>query len=380
MIRVPIVPRGNWQEEVEKWGMLYHTFDDKPYWSESACYVFASTEIEVIEKATNDLEAMCMAAVQHVIDKKRYAELHIPDKAIPAIEWSWGADVPSLYGRFDLAYDGVQPPKLLEYNADTPTALLEAAVIQWQWLKQVQPEADQFNSIWEALVAKWKKLKDEPGCLTKNFVHFAHQDSLEDLMTVTLLRDTAQEAGIQTDGLHMEDIGWDSTDNTFIDLQNRVMTSIFKLYPWEWILKDEFSGNLLETVKEVKWIEPIWKMILSNKGILPILWELYPDHENLLPSYFDGPRDLSDYVKKPLLSREGANITIKYGDQIAETEGQYGAEGFIYQKLFELPNLNGNFPVLGSWVIDGEAHGIGIRESDNLVTDDYSRFVPHYFK
>lgn len=380
MIRVPIIPRGNWQEEVEKWGMLYHTFDDKPYWSESACYIFASSEIEVIEKATNDLETMCMAAVQHVIDKKRYAELHIPDKAIAAIEWSWEADVPSLYGRFDLAYDGVQPPKLLEYNADTPTALLEAAVIQWQWLKQVQPEADQFNSIWEALVAKWKELKDEPGCLTGNFVHFAHQDSLEDLMTVTLLRDTAQSAGIQTDGLHMEDVGWDSTDKTFVDLQNRVMATIFKLYPWEWILKDEFSGNLLDTVKEVKWIEPIWKMILSNKGILPILWELYPDHDNLLPSYFDGPRDLTDYVKKPLLSREGANITIKYGDQIAETEGQYGAEGFIYQKLFELPNLNGNFPVLGSWVIDGAAHGIGIRESDNLVTDDYSRFVPHYFK
>jgi glutathionylspermidine synthase len=36
-----------------------------------------------------------------------------------------------LYGRFDLAYRGDGPPKLLEYNADTPTALFEAAVVQW---------------------------------------------------------------------------------------------------------------------------------------------------------------------------------------------------------------------------------------------------------
>lgn len=80
-----------------------------------------------------------------------------------AIVWSWNEEPPAIYGRFDLAYDGIHPPKLLEYNADTPTALLEASVVQWYWLQDVFPKDDQFNSIHEHLVAKWKELKDYVG-------------------------------------------------------------------------------------------------------------------------------------------------------------------------------------------------------------------------
>ena len=49
-------------------------------------------------------------------------------------------------------YDGKAPPRLLEYNADTPTALLEASVAQWFWLQDCFPTADQFNSIHERLI------------------------------------------------------------------------------------------------------------------------------------------------------------------------------------------------------------------------------------
>lgn len=59
--------------------------------------------------------------------------------------------------------------------------------------------------------------------------------------------------------------------------------------------------------------------------------------------------------------------------------GGYGEEGFIYQQLALLRDFGGKYPVLGSWVIDGESAGIGIRETDTLITDNYSRFVPHFF-
>jgi glutathionylspermidine synthase len=110
-----------------------------------------------------------------------------------------------------------------------------------------------------------------------------------------------------------------------------------------------------------QWIEPIWKMLLSNKGILPILWELFPGHSNLLECHFGGPKNLRDYVKKPLLSREGANLTI-----------QRGAEGFAYQKIARIPNFDGVFPVIGSWLSDGAAAGLGIRESSTPVTNNLS--------
>ncbi len=242
MERISVEERPDWKRKVEELGLLFHTTDEKPYWFEKAYYRFRPSQIEQLEKATNDLHQMCLEAVEFVIDHNRFQDLAIPEQAIPAIKASWEGDVPAIYGRFDLAYDGLNAPKLLEYNADTPTALLEAAVIQWHWLQELYPNSDQFNSIWERLVSKWKLLKDE-GHIQGNLAHFAYMDNVEDLMTITVMRDTAQEAGLLTQPILMPEIGWDSTAKCFADLQERPMRTIFKLYPWEWILPEVFCAT-----------------------------------------------------------------------------------------------------------------------------------------
>ncbi len=173
---------------------------------------------------------------RHIIDQKRYAELNIPPAAIPLIEWAWETEPPALYGRFDIAWAGAQsghPPKLLEYNADTPTSLLEAAVIQWNWLEDLGPtlgaKPDQFNSIHERLIAKWKDI----GPYLSQPVYFAGTDEPEDVLTLAYLRDTAEQASLRTVPIAMLDIGWNPDRNAFLDLQERPIQSIFKLYPWE---------------------------------------------------------------------------------------------------------------------------------------------------
>jgi glutathionylspermidine synthase len=153
---------------------------------------------------------------------------------------------------------------------------------------------------------------------------------------------------------------------------------MFKLYPWEWILHEPFGDHIAMT--KTKLIEPAWKMILSNKGILPILWEMFPGHGNLLPSYLDEPNGMFEYVKKPLLSREGANVTVHTMKEHIESTGEYGAEGYVFQQLAPIPEFDGKRPVIGSWMVGQEAAGIGIRESDGWVTGNTSRFVPHLFK
>jgi glutathionylspermidine synthase len=181
MRRIPITPRTNWQQKVEAVGLTFHTLDDgTPYWDESAAYEFTGAEIDALEAAGNTLQEMCLAAAQHVIDERRYAELDIPEAAIPAIEWAWEHEPPSLYGRFDIAFNGVDPPKLLEYNADTPTSLLEAAVVQWDWLTNVLPNADQFNSLHDKLIAKWKDVAP----YLRQPIYFAAVDSAEDQLTL----------------------------------------------------------------------------------------------------------------------------------------------------------------------------------------------------
>lgn len=380
MERISIAPRPDWKAKVEQWGLIFHTEDDVPYWNESAYYSFTVAEIDLIERSTNELERLCNEAIQHVIDKNRFSELGISDEAASLIRWAWEAEPPSLYGRFDLMYDGMNPPKMLEYNADTPTALLEAAVVQWKWLEERFPEADQFNSVWEGLVGQWKWLKDERKIKGLK-VHFAHADTTEDQMTVALLRDTAHEAGLETEQLLMGEIGWHNDKEFFVDLADQRMWTIFKLYPYEWLVKEEFGQNMIKTYRTTQWIEPIWKMVVSNKAILAILWELFPGHPNLLPAYLDGPREMTDYVKKALLGREGANVTVvKNGVESFESPGQYGDEGFIYQAMAPVKTFGGITPVIGSWIVGGEARGIGIRESTTPVTDNFSQFVPHLFK
>jgi len=146
------------------------------------------------------------------------------------------------------------------------------------------------------------------------------------------------------------------------------------------LLREEFGPMALDFMHKTQWIEPIWKMMFSNKGLLAILWEKYPDHELLLPAYLDGPRGMSNYVRKPLLSREGANIQVVQGNEKTQTYGPYGGEGFVYQAVAPIADFNGKRPVLGSWMVDQDPAGMGIREADGLITDNLSRFVPHLFR
>ena len=380
MKRVSHPPRLDWQTNVEKLGLIFHSPDGQAYWDESAHYEFDSAEIDALEKATNDLSKMCLDAVDHVIQKERFTELNIPAWVVPAIKSSWNGDVPSLYGRFDLAYDGAQI-KLLEYNADTPTSLLEAAVIQWHWLQDFEATADQFNDIWEALTAKWKSLAEETGALKSTKVSFACEDHIEDLMTVAVLMDTAQEAGLTTEQLWLNDLGWEGRTRRFVNLQDQPIDVLFKLHPWETLINEQFGAQAIDTYSSMQWIEPAWKMVVSNKAILALLWELNPNHPNLLPAFVNDKQNLVDFVKKPFLSREGANVTVvRNGITVASTEGDYGKGPFVYQRLASLPEFDGMHPVIGSWLIDHEAHGIGIRESKGLVTDDLAHFVPHLFR
>jgi glutathionylspermidine synthase len=366
-------PRTDWRERVESIGLTYHSHDNGPYWDESACYELTAREVDILEAAANQLHYLCIDAAEAVINNKWWSRLGIPESAVPAILRSWERDDFSLYGRFDFSFDGTTPPKLLEYNADTPTALVEASVAQWFWLQDTRPEADQFNSIHERLIEAWKRWRG-------NTLHFSSiKEHPEDEQTVLYLRDTCEQAGVKTKSVFIEDIGWDPKRGKFVDLDNEIIERTFKLYPWEWLWHEDFSAHL--ATDPLQFIEPTWKMLLSNKGLLPILWELFPGHPNLLPAYELAAPLGERYIRKPKLSREGANVAwVEGGVVVEETEGDYGEEGYVYQALANVPDFDGRHPIFGVWVVDHEAAGLGIREDTSKITGNLSRFVPHFFR
>jgi len=111
------------------------------------------------------------------------------------------------------------------------------------------------------------------------------------------------------------------------------------------------------------------------------LWELNPGHELLLPAYLDGPRELKNYVRKPLLGREGQGIAVVENGVCVEGALSGGdGKGFVYQGLASMAQAGGKTAVFGSWLVDGEPGGMGIRESKGLVTNNTSCFVPHLFR
>ena len=386
MLRIATPPRADWTKIVESQGLLFHSIGGEPYWDETAYYLFEAKEVDLIEAASYRLNEMCLEAAGHVIENGRLGELDIPAPFHELVARSWERDEHTIYGRFDLAYDGAGPPKLLEFNADTPTALLEAAVIQWFWFRDMLASAgvgeddreqapfDQFNSLHERLIEAWGRVRRELG---GRVVFAAMQDALEDVMTVTYLRDTAIQAGLKTESLGVKDIGWHARRRVFTDLRERTIEIGFKLYPWEWMLREPFSRFL--PMAPTRWLEPPWKMVLSNKGILPVLYELFPESPYLLRAGFEPIGET--YVVKPVYSREGSNVAIvQEGRTIAETGGDYTEGPHIYQEFRPLPSFDGRYPVVGSWIVNGYACGVGIREDAGLITRNTSRFLPHIFR
>ena len=385
MFRMPCQPRKGWQQLANEFGFHFHTMYGEPYWDESAYYQFTLAQIENdIEDPTAELHQMCLAVTEDVVNSEELlTRFCIPEQHWDLVRNSWNERDPSLYSRLDLVYSGKGPAKLLENNADTPTSLYESGFWQWLWLSQnvdagkLALHADQFNSLQEKLVHRFREIALHYNI---NQLHMACcKDTVEDRGTVQYLQDCAKEAGLIADFVFIEDIGLADT-GVFTDLQDAPITDCFKLYPWEFMLREEF-GDVLEDA-QVNWLEPAWKSIISNKALLPQLWKKFEGHPNLLPAYFSDEINANSlsgkWIKKPLFSREGANVSIiESGVESVLSDGPYGEEGFIVQAFEPLPVFEGNHTLIGSWLVDDMPAGISVREDASAITQDLSRYLPH---
>ena len=351
-------------------------------WAADAFYQFTLEEVEAdLEASANAVCELCFTLLDRALaDETVFRRLRMPEAYWDYVADSWRHQEKDLYGRMDFRYDGNGPPKLFEFNADTPTTLYDSAVFQWEWLQAgiagglIPAGADQFAELHDDLVSAFGSMGIEGE------LHFACLiDQQDDRETAAYLEECAREAGLSTTFVAMRDVGVDAVGR-FTDLDDHVIETMFKLYPWEWIMEEPFGEYLVRS--GVHFLEPPWKSVLANKGLLPLLWEMHEGHPNLLPAYFEdepgGRPAMSDYVRKPLLSRRGANVeVVSEGEVVHSSAGNYGAEGFVIQEFCPLPEFDGTFPVMGCWIVAGEAAGLGIREDTQLVTGETARFAPH---
>ncbi|PRY22550.1 glutathionylspermidine synthase [Aliiruegeria haliotis] len=407
MQKIDLPERPGWRDQAKELGFTFADMHGEPYWDETSAYQFSLRQIEDdIEDPSTELHALCREAAAAIVASEELMEkLGIPEPHRDLVAESWRRGDPEIYGRFDLAYDGAGPAKLLEYNADTPTSLYESASFQWSWLEGqiaeqvLPPDSDQFNGIHEALVERFRSLFEEGTDL-----HFtAVANAPEDYATVECIGWAAREAGLGAHYCDLDKIGI-STDGQFIDDEDRVIGTLFKLYPWEDLLRDAYADHLRDAGCQM--LEPAWKALLSNKGLLPVLWSMFEGHPNLLPAFFEA--DISDalagrggatgenaaafdraaeslgagHVIKPLFSREGASLAIVEAGRETEasTNTEYAAHPRIVQAYVPLPVFGGFRPVIGAWIVGQECVGMGLREDRSRITQDLSRFKPHFIE
>ncbi len=399
MQRTHFAKRPNYEQRLKDIGFEHFSLpsgpEKAPYWQEGVCYVFKEAEIDRIEEATQTLHDMSVEMVRQMVGSGDYPDyFHLSDLEKSLIEQSWKRGDKSLLGRFDLAYNAkTSEIKMLEYNGDTPVSILEASIAQWDYIQEAsdipEPMRIQYNMIDEQLIETWNKYFNP-----NDTVHFAHADSFrsEDYCNLMYLMDTAYRAKLQVKDITMENIGHarnktDPTDIKLIDLDDQNISNLFKLYPWEWI----FKTVEVESLKHLKvnWMEPVWKALLSNKAMLVKMWELFPNHPYLLEAHASESNISADsgmWCKKAIHGREGANVyqydastkacVLGQGSHIVD---EYSEWGYMYQNWHQLQNIDGYYPILGSWVIGDKACGMSVREDRNPITGNDAFFACHVF-
>lgn len=372
MKRTPLSVRDRFEERILEDGITYQGIRGAE-WAEDRCYEFTHDEVVGIESAAESLHAMSIEALSYALDEGLLETLGIPTTYHPFIAESFHRQDPSLFGRFDLMVSDSGDLKLIEYNGDTPITFLESGFVQGRWRREVSPELGQLNRLDVDLAAAMRRIFRSTSSLDL----LVMDDAEEELANAHYLRRIAMGAGLRSHLIPIRDTAWSEELQLFVDRRtDEPLENLCKLYPWEWLLTDLYPRT--DLLAGLRLVEPLWKLPLSSKGLLALLWEIYPDHPLLLPTYLGQAPSLDSFVSKPLYGRQGANMTwVRDGEIVAETDGWYGDQKKAHQAYLESETFDGWRPTLGLWMIDGRATALGIRESREVFMNDECVCVPH---
>lgn len=388
MERIVVPARPDYLTRLADAGCTFPTMYGQPYMAETlpqpAAYRLTADEVAKIETATRELHAIGLAVVDHAVhNEKAMNLLGIPNGFADVVAASWKRSDPDLYQRLDLCFDRASGEyKMFEFNGDTPTGVVEmnANLAWWQDARDmgmIGKDTDVFNDFRFHMVNRMSELKSRIG--DKVFYFSSVKNNDEEEATVRFLKQCAEDAGLFTDFLHLEDIR--ATDGELIDAESFRIEWLFKLFPWE----DMAVGNFSETIRRTTsctFTEPAWKMVWSNKAFLALAWKLFPNHPNLLPAFVEGDpaaSGLTEFIRKPQWGREGQNMSIvKDGNTVHKSEGVYGDDTMILQQYLPMPSYDGRYPIIGSWVVNNQPAGVLIREDGNLITGNLSACLPTF--
>lgn len=387
MKRIANAPRANWRDALSEYPYGEAAVAAATEWDETVRYEFSADEIDTIEAAADEVHGLINDAVRHVIDGRLLGLVGFSTDSARMVGESfktyWNSGSPEerhggLFGRLDFAYDGRDPPKLVGACYDGPSGLFAASIVQWNWLESQFPDADQFNGLHEGLVERWGSFA--VGVRGRNQVHLTcATPNPKTEGELAYLAATADEAGLETVTLGVQDIGWDGRQ--FLDLDNHKINWLAKLYPWEAMMEEQFGGFLHKSGILIQ--DPLWRMPASNHALLATLWELYPEHPNLCRASLS-ETDLAgapSILRRSFygLERPAEQIT-DGGRVVADTGAAANPGGYVYLARPRTFSQAGRQVLLNAWVVGDKCLGMTVRESTDPIGWADAAMVPHVFK
>jgi glutathionylspermidine amidase/synthetase len=363
----------------------------------STYFEISSSIHDELKVATNELHAMFTAATDHVLKNPEYW----PRFEFPQFFWnravkSFSKGDKPLSGRLDFSITKEKGIKCYEYNADSASCLMECGYTQGAWshatnLDKVGRDAGECTA--EVISSAWKRILPE-GTL----VHFLHDNDSEERYHTLYMMELAEKGGMRCkEVIDLNTYKFNENGN-IIDDENNVVSHIWKTWSYVTLLdKLERDGGSIRRSGDVRLVdiclhdditvfEPIWCAIPSNKAILPILSELFPDSPYLLRSTYSLTdwMHLSGYVTKPVSGRCGENIAIHsaessadtFHEAIAATLGRFQGASVVYQELCSLPKLDGNFVQINTFCGGGQYAGTVTRvDASPIIGLESSAYV-----
>jgi glutathionylspermidine synthase len=370
MKRIQLSPRPDWQSLVEQQGLTWHSEGGQVTWNEQNAYLLSQSEVKKLCQTASELAQIYHQAAGHVVKNELWSLMGLQEHEAGLITASWEKGEWSLHGRFDFLFDVHGCPKLLEYNAETALSLVETAVIQRHWLAGAMPGFEQFNELEELLLLAWR----ESGF---KHVHCAWRPRHAEVEgTIRYMAGILRKAGIQVTLMALHRMGWDSRQRAFVDHDGAPVRHCYKLYPWEWMLREPFAKWV--EASDCSFIEPPWRLLLGSKGILCVISELFGDHPAVVACHTTPEKLGSSFVSKPLFGHEGHNVTIHRDGMATESlSGEYGDEAKVFQAFVESPRHEGHLPQFGVWMVRDQPAAICVRETLGSIISAQSAFVPH---
>lgn len=365
-------------------------------------------EVKLATKLLGDIFAR-VAEVVRIGSTELLRELGYPPETWQAISLSTPYNAVTSIGRFDFALtaDGL---KMLEFNSDTPTSVVEAfhankSVCHYYQVENVNSGTEtDIEQMFSDMISHYH----DKGYATENIVFCSVLEDQEERGTTKYL---LKQSGLNAIYSPITQLAYDpNTERLTVKLPSgefKPIDVLYRLHALEMMAKDRttkgfpIGPKLLELAakKRIALINPPSGFIAQTKALQALIWNLYesniffsPKERKIiqtycLPTYLENQfHGKYAYVEKPFFGREGGAVSLFSADGSLETKDQakqYWDQPMVYQTRVDLPAItvetaDGPFTgklLLGSFFIGGKPSAM-VARVDKEITGNLSYFLP----